>query len=154
MAKNAPPAAAKVAQQPAAPAELFRNSAIPYIAIALAVAGIVLGFILTRNFFQHNIMGEASGCAINAYVDCDRVSQSTFAAIGPVPISAFGLGMHGAVLMALAVAHFRAAPASAKDWSAAPRPWRWPPRRCRWCWRRSRSSSSRRYACTARRCRS
>ena len=109
MAKNAPPAAAKVAQQPAAPAELFRNSAIPYIAIALAVAGIVLGFILTRNFFQHNIMGEASGCAINAYVDCDRVSQSTFAAIGPVPISAFGLGMHGAVLMALAVAHFRGA---------------------------------------------
>ena len=109
MAKNAPSAAAKVAQQPAAPAELFRNSAIPYIAIALAVAGIVLGFILTRNFFQHNIMGEASGCAINAYVDCDRISQSAFAAVGPVPISAFGLGMHGAVLVALAVAHFRGA---------------------------------------------
>ena len=106
MAKNAPSAAARVAQQPAAPAELFRNSAIPYIAIALAVGGIVLGFILTRNFFHHTVMGEASGCAINAYVDCDRISQSAFAAVGPVPISAFGLGMHVAVLAALAVAHF------------------------------------------------
>ena len=106
MAKNAPSAAARVAQQPAAPAELFRNSAIPYIAIALAVGGIALGFILTRNFFQHTVVGGASGCAINSYVDCDRISQSAFAAVGPVPISAFGLGMHVAVLAALAVAHF------------------------------------------------
>ena len=110
MAKNAPSAAARVAQQPAAPAELFRNGAIPFIGIALALAGIVLGFILTRNFFQHTVVGGASGCAISSYVDCDRISQSAFAAVGPVPISAFGLGMHVAVLAALAVAHFSRAP--------------------------------------------
>ena len=106
MAKNAPSAAARAEQQPAAPAELFRSNAIPYIAIALALAGIVLGFILTRNFFQHTVVGAATGCSINSYVDCDRISQSAFAAVGPVPISAFGLGMHVAVLTALAVAHF------------------------------------------------
>ena len=59
MAKNAPSAAARAEQQPAAPAELFRSNAIPYIAIALALAGIVLGFILTRNFFQHTVVGAA-----------------------------------------------------------------------------------------------
>lgn len=106
MAKNAPTAAIKTVQQPAVPAELFRNSAIPYVAIALALAGVVLGFILTRNYFQHTVVGAATGCAINAYVDCDRISSSAFAAIGRVPISAFGLGMHAAVLAALVVAHF------------------------------------------------
>ena len=106
MAKNAPTAAVKTVQQPAVPAELFRNSAIPYVAIALALAGVVLGFILTRNYFQHTVVGAATGCAINAYVDCDRISSSAFAAIGRVPISAFGLGMHAAVLAALVVAHF------------------------------------------------
>ena len=106
MAKNAPTAAIKTVQQPAVPAELFRNSVIPYVAIALALAGVVLGFILTRNYFQHTVVGAATGCAINAYVDCDRISSSAFAAIGRVPISAFGLGMHAAVLAALVVAHF------------------------------------------------
>ncbi len=106
MAKNAPTAAAKTVQQPAAPAELFRSSAIPYIAIALALAGVVLGFILTRNYFQYTVVGAASGCAINSYVDCDRISASAFSAIGRVPISALGLGMHAAVLAALVVAHF------------------------------------------------
>ena len=106
MAKNAPTAAIKTVQQPAVPAELFRNSAIPYVAIVLALAGVVLGFILTRNYFQHTVVGAATGCAINAYVDCDRISSSAFAAIGRVPISAFGLGMHAAVLAALVVAHF------------------------------------------------
>ena len=106
MAKNAPPAAAKAAQQPASPAAPFRNGAVPLIAMALALAGLVLGYVLTRNFFQHNVLGEATGCAVNAYVDCDRISSSPFAAIGPVPISAFGIGLHGAVLAALAVAHF------------------------------------------------
>lgn len=103
MAKNAPSAAARAAQKPAAPAEPFRSGAVPLIGIALALAGVVLSYVLTRNFFQYNVLGEASGCAVNAYVDCDRVSQSSFAAVGPVPISAFGLGMHGAVLAALAV---------------------------------------------------
>ena len=106
MAKNAPTAAAKTVQQPAAPAELFRNNAIPYVAIALALAGVVLGFILTRNYFQHTVVGAATGCAISSYVDCDRISSSAFAAVGRVPISAFGLGMHAAVLAALVAAHF------------------------------------------------
>ena len=106
MAKNAPTAAIKTVQKPAVPSELFRNSAIPYVAIVLALAGVVLGFILTRNYFQHTVVGAATGCAINAYVDCDRISSSAFAAIGRVPISAFGLGMHAAVLAALVVAHF------------------------------------------------
>lgn len=106
MAKNAPTAAAKTVQQPAAPAELFRNSAIPYIAIALALAGVVLGFLLTLGYYHHTVLGAATGCAINSYVDCDRISASPFAAIGRVPISAFGLGMHAAVLAALVVAHF------------------------------------------------
>ncbi len=106
MAKNAPSAAAQAAQQPAPPAAPFRSSAIPLIAMALAAAGVALGYILTRNFFQYNVLGAASGCAVSAYVDCDRVSSSPFAAIGPAPISAFGIGLHGAVLAALAVAHF------------------------------------------------
>ncbi len=106
MAKNAPTAAAKAAQQPVSPFAPFRNGAVPLIAVALALAGLALGYVLTRNFFQHNVLGEASGCAVNAYVDCDRVSESSFAAVGPVPISAFGLGLHGAVLAALVVARF------------------------------------------------
>ena len=115
MAKNAPSAAAQAAQQPAQPAAPFRSSAIPLIAMALAAAGVALGYILTRNFFQYNVLGAASGCAVNAYVDCDRVSSSPFAAVGPVPISAFGIGLHGAVLAALAVAHFGRARARVRD---------------------------------------
>ena len=115
MAKNAPSAAAQAAQQPAQPAAPFRSSAIPLIAMALAAAGVALGYILTRNFFQYNVLGAASGCAVNAYVDCDRVSSSPFAAVGPVPISAFGIGLHGAVLAALAVAHFGRGRARVRD---------------------------------------
>ena len=115
MAKNAPSAAARAAQQPPPPAAPFRSSAVPLIAIALALAGVALGYILTRNFFQHNVLGAATGCAVNAYVDCDRVSSSPFAAIGPVPISAFGIGLHGAVLAALAVAHFGRARVRVRD---------------------------------------
>ena len=106
MADTASSTAAESAQPSAPNAEPFRNRAIPLIGIALAVAGIILSFILTRGFFQHTVLAEATGCAINSYVDCDKISASSFAAIGPVPVSTFALGLHGAVLVALVAAHF------------------------------------------------
>lgn len=86
-------------------AEPFRNHAIPLIGIALAVTGIILSFVLTKGFFQHTVLAEATGCAISSYINCDKISDSSFAAIGPVPIASFALGLHGAVLVALIAAH-------------------------------------------------
>lgn len=84
----------------------FRSRVIPLIGIALAVAGIILSFMLTRGFFQHTVLAETTDCAINSYIDCDKVSASSFAAVGSVPISTFSLGLHGAILVALVTAHF------------------------------------------------
>lgn len=106
MAETAPSITAKSTPVPRPIAGPFRSRVIPLIGIALAVAGIILSFILTRSFFHYTILGEASGCSINSYVDCDRISDSSFAAIGPVPISSFALALHGAVLVALITAQF------------------------------------------------
>ena len=72
---------------------LIRNIPIKIVLALLAIAGIFLGYVLTRNYYLHVIGGEASSCAISAYVDCDRVSESTWATIGRLPISAIGLGL-------------------------------------------------------------
>ena len=76
---------------------------LAWVALLLVVAGLVLTVVLTNNYFRHVVAGQVSGCSISSYVDCDRVSESRFAAVAGVPISAVALAVYGAmgVLMAL-----------------------------------------------------
>ncbi|MDE0230052.1 MAG: thioredoxin domain-containing protein [Spirochaetaceae bacterium] len=69
----------------------------------LVVAGLVLTVVLTNNYFQHVVAGQVSGCSISNYVDCDRVSESRFAAVAGVPISAVALAVYGAMGVLLAL---------------------------------------------------
>ena len=79
----------------------------PWIALLLVAAGIVLAVVLTYNYYQHMLAGQASSCAISEYVDCDRVSESRFAAVAGVPISALALAVYGALGVLLALPRIR-----------------------------------------------
>lgn len=69
----------------------------------LVVAGLVLTVVLTSSYFRHVVAGQVSGCSISSYVDCDRVSESRFAAVAGVPISAVALAVYGAMGVLLAL---------------------------------------------------
>ena len=65
-----------------------------WLALLLVVAGLILSVVLTRNYYQHVLAGQVSGCSISAYVDCDRISASQFSAVAGVPISAVALAAY------------------------------------------------------------
>ena len=75
----------------------------PWLALALVVAGLVLAVVLTQNYYRHLLAGQVSGCTISAYVDCDRVSESQFASVAGVPISALAVAVYGALGVLLAL---------------------------------------------------
>lgn len=76
---------------------------LAWVALLLVVAGLVLTVVLTNNYFRHVVAGQVSGCSISSYVDCDRVSESRFAAVAGVPISAVALAVYGAMGVLLAL---------------------------------------------------
>jgi protein-disulfide isomerase len=71
-------------------------------AAALAAIGLVLAAVLARQHAQAHA-GIASFCAVNAYVNCDRVATSPFSVVLGVPVAAWGMLGYGlALLLALA----------------------------------------------------
>ena len=74
-----------------------------WAALALVAAGLALAVVLTHNYYQHRLAGQVSGCSISAYVDCDRVSESRYAAVAGVPISALAIAVYGALAVLLAL---------------------------------------------------
>lgn len=75
----------------------------PWLALALVAAGLTLAVVLTHNYHRHLLAGQVSGCSISEYVDCDRVSESRFAAVAGVPISALAVAAYGAIGVLLAL---------------------------------------------------
>jgi protein-disulfide isomerase len=72
------------------------------VAAALAAAGLALSLVLV---WEHRLAhaGGASFCAINEYVNCDRVALSPYSAVLGVPVALWGaLGYGLALLLALA----------------------------------------------------
>ena len=94
-----PTAARSAASSRSAPDSL----AAPWLALALVAAGLALAVVLTHNYHQHMLAGQVSGCTISEYVDCDRVSESPFAAVAGVPISALAIAAYGALGVLLAL---------------------------------------------------
>ena len=94
-----PTAARSAASSRSAPDSL----AAPWLALALVAAGLALAVVLTHNYHQHMLAGQVSGCTISEYVDCDRVSESPFAAVAGVPISALAIAAYGALAVLLAL---------------------------------------------------
>ena len=92
--------------RPAGPAA-GTGSLASWIALLLVAAGIVLAVVLTYNYHQHLLAGQASSCAISEYVDCDRVSESRFAAVAGVPVSALALAVYGALGILLGLPRIR-----------------------------------------------
>ena len=82
------------------------SAPVPWITLLLVAAGLALTVVLTYNYYQH-LTGHASSCAISEYVDCDRVSESRFAAIAGVPISAAALAVYGALGVLLGLPRIR-----------------------------------------------
>lgn len=78
-----------------------------WAALALVAAGLALAVVLTHNYYQHRLAGQVSGCSISAYVDCDRVSESRYAAVAGVPISALAIAVYGALAVLLALPRLR-----------------------------------------------
>lgn len=74
-----------------------------WAALALVAAGLALAVVLTHNYYLHLLAGQVSGCSISAYVDCDRVSESRYAAVAGVPISALAIAVYGALAVLLAL---------------------------------------------------
>jgi uncharacterized membrane protein len=71
-------------------------------AAALAAVGLALALVLVREH-AHAYAGGTSFCAINEYVNCDRVATSRYAVVLGLPVAvwgAFGYGL--ALLLALA----------------------------------------------------
>ena len=92
------------ATRPAAPSRSAPASLrAPWLALALVAAGLTLAVVLTHNYHQHLLAGQVSGCTISEYVDCDRVSESPFAAVAGVPISALAIAAYGALGVLLAL---------------------------------------------------
>ena len=73
---------------------LILNNRTRLICVMLAFCGLFLGIVLTRGYYDHVVAGRVTGCAISSYVDCDKVSSSTFSAIAGVPLSVLGFGYH------------------------------------------------------------
>ncbi len=76
-----------------------------WVAAALAVAGLVLAGVLAREHAQAHA-GIASFCAINDYVNCDRVATSRYSVVLGVPVAVWGALAYGAAL-ALALTGLR-----------------------------------------------
>ena len=74
-----------------------------WLALALVAAGLALAVLLTHNYHRHLLAGQVTGCSISEYVDCDRVSESPFAAVAGVPVSAFAIAAYGAIGVLLAL---------------------------------------------------
>jgi hypothetical protein len=71
-------------------------------AAALAVLGLVLAAVLARQHAQAHA-GVESFCAINSYVNCDRVATSGYSVALGLPVAAWGMLGYGlALLLALA----------------------------------------------------
>jgi protein-disulfide isomerase len=71
-------------------------------AAALAAIGLVLAVVLARHH-ANAYAGLASFCAINDYVNCDRVATSRFSVVLGLPVAAWGaLGYGLALLLAIA----------------------------------------------------
>jgi protein-disulfide isomerase len=71
-------------------------------AAALAAVGFVLAVVLARQHV-HAHAGIASFCAINEYVNCDRVATSRFSIVLGLPVAIWGMIGYGlALLLALA----------------------------------------------------
>lgn len=85
-----------------------RKSASLWVALALVAAGLALAVVLTHNYYRHLLAGQVSGCSISAYVDCDRVSASPYAAVAGVPLSALAIAVYGALALLLALPRLRA----------------------------------------------
>ena len=92
------------ASRPASPSR-SASSALPgpWLALALVAAGLALPVILTHNYHRHLLAAQVSGCSISEYVDCDRVSESPYAAVAGVPISALAIAAYGALGVLLAL---------------------------------------------------
>lgn len=88
---------------PSTPAASAARSPALWLALALVAAGLALAVVLTDNYYRHVLTGQASGCSISAYVDCDRVSASDYAAVAGVPISALAIAVYGAQAVLLAL---------------------------------------------------
>lgn len=78
-----------------------------WAALALALAGLVLSLVLLRQHAQAHA-GVASFCALNDYVDCDRVATSRFSVVAGLPVAGWGALGYGLAL-ALAAAGLRRA---------------------------------------------
>jgi protein-disulfide isomerase len=77
------------------------------IAAGLAAAGVVLGLVLVRQHAQAHA-GVASFCAINDFVNCDRVATSPYSVAFGLPVAAWGVLGYGLALL-LAIAGLRRA---------------------------------------------
>ena len=89
--------------QPAPPSTSSARAPLAWLALALVAAGLALAVVLTHNYYRHLLAGQVSGCSISAYVDCDRVTESQFAAVAGVPISALAIAVYGALAVLLAL---------------------------------------------------
>lgn len=68
------------------------------VAALLAVAGVVLSALLTRQHAAAHA-GVASACNINEFVNCDRVATSRFSVFLGLPIAVWGLLGYGLLLI-------------------------------------------------------
>jgi uncharacterized membrane protein len=72
------------------------------LAAALAAAGLVVAVLLVRQHAQAHA-GVESFCAVNDFVNCDRVATSRFSVVLGLPVAAWGaLGYGLALVLALA----------------------------------------------------
>jgi protein-disulfide isomerase len=74
-------------------------------AAALAAIGLVLAAMLARQHAQAHA-GIASFCALNEYVNCDRVATSRYSVVLGLPVAAWGMLGYGLALV-LAIAGLR-----------------------------------------------
>ncbi len=72
----------------------LRSNRIRIICLILSVAGLVLSYVLTRNFYMHILGGRTTGCVITNLIDCDKVSASAYSSIAGIPISVFSFTLH------------------------------------------------------------
>ncbi|MAF29263.1 MAG: hypothetical protein CL819_08545, partial [Croceicoccus sp.] len=87
---------------------MIRSTGARIALLVLAAGGMVMSGVLTRSYYLHNIAGQStSACAINEYVDCDRVSESAFAEIAGMPISVLGFALHAMFFLAFGLGFAR-----------------------------------------------
>ena len=73
---------------------LIIGNTVRAICLVLSIGGILLGVVLTKGYYDHVVEGRVTGCAITTYIDCDKVSSSSFSTIAGVPLSVYGFGYH------------------------------------------------------------